>query len=114
MKRVRCPKCDSYITFDETQYADGQRLVFECPDCRKQFSIRIGVGRLLATRKEAAQSNDAPGECGAIVVIENVFHYRQVIPLVMGDNVIGRYVHDTSRNTPIETEAHNEDPMPCR
>lgn len=30
MKRVRCPKCDHYITFDRTQYEDGQSLVFEC------------------------------------------------------------------------------------
>ena len=29
MKRVRCPKCDHYITFDETQYEDGQSLVFK-------------------------------------------------------------------------------------
>ena len=28
MKRVRCPKCDSYITFDETKYTSGQSLVF--------------------------------------------------------------------------------------
>ena len=43
MKRVRCPKCDNYITFDETKYSDGQSLVFECDVCRKQFGIRIGT-----------------------------------------------------------------------
>lgn len=27
MKRVRCPKCDEFITFDETKYQEGQALV---------------------------------------------------------------------------------------
>lgn len=27
MKRVRCPKCDQYILFDETKYTEGQSLV---------------------------------------------------------------------------------------
>lgn len=30
MKRVRCPKCKKFLTFDETKYQDGQRLDFEC------------------------------------------------------------------------------------
>ena len=33
MKRVRCPKCDNYITFDEKQYGEGQQLVYVCPEC---------------------------------------------------------------------------------
>ena len=28
MKRVLCPKCDNYITFDETKYTEGQSLDF--------------------------------------------------------------------------------------
>ena len=39
MKRVRCPKCEQYITFDETQYTAGQSLVFKCPDCGKIHEI---------------------------------------------------------------------------
>ena len=42
MKRILCPKCDNYITFDETKYTEGQSLVFICEHCKKQFSIRIG------------------------------------------------------------------------
>ena len=48
MKRVRCPKCDHFIPFDETQYEPGQSLVFQCPECGKQFGIRMGdnvIGR---------------------------------------------------------------------
>ena len=46
MKRVRCPKCDNYITFDEKKYEAGQSLVFVCPNCNKQFGIRMGVSKL--------------------------------------------------------------------
>ncbi len=114
MKRVRCPKCDSYITFDETQYADGQQLVFQCPDCNKQFAIRIGKSKLKATRKEEVlDEQENAKECGSIVVVENVFHYKQVIPLKMGDNVIGRYVKGTDINTPIETVDPSIDTKHC-
>lgn len=34
MKRVLCPKCDNYITFDETKYTEGQSLVFVCDHCK--------------------------------------------------------------------------------
>ncbi|MCD8302879.1 MAG: FHA domain-containing protein [Prevotellaceae bacterium] len=112
MKRVRCPKCDSYITFDETQYTDGQQLVFECPDCKKQFSIRMGKSRLQPMRKEDT-ADESAGECGSLVVLENVFHFKQVIPLRMGDNVIGRYVKGTSINTPIETVDPSVDTKHC-
>ena len=91
MKRVRCPKCDNFITFDEKQYKTGQSLVFECPECGKQFGIRIGVSKLRNTQKEEnPEENIEDMKYGSIVVIENVFHYKQVIPLRMGDNVIGR------------------------
>ena len=104
MKRVRCPKCDHYIIFDETKYTEGQSLVFQCDECGKQFGIRIGASKLKATQKE-----DNPDEkvnekgCGSIVVIENVFHYKQVLPLQMGDNVIGRYQKGNPINTAFET-----------
>lgn len=111
MKRVRCPKCDNYITFDETKYTAGQSLVFKCDQCGKEFGIRIGVSKLRNTQKQKnAELNDDSGErsseeapCGSIVVIENVFHYKQIIPLHMGDNVIGRYQKGNPINTPFET-----------
>ena len=111
MKRVRCPKCDNYITFDETKYTTGQSLVFKCDQCGKEFGIRIGVSKLRNTQEQenaemSADSGERPAEeapCGSIVVIENVFHYKQVIPLHMGDNVIGRYQKGNPINTPFET-----------
>ncbi len=111
MKRVRCPKCDNYITFDETKYSAGQSLVFKCDACGKEFGIRIGISKLRNTQKQ--ENTDLNGDngqrtaeeapCGSIVVIENVFHFKQVIPLRMGDNVIGRYQKGNPINTPFET-----------
>jgi len=104
MKRVRCPKCEQYITFDETQYEAGQSLVFKCPDCGKEFGIRIGVSKLRDRQREEHPDETANEQgFGSIVVIENVFHYKQVIPLKMGDNVIGRYPKGNSISTPFET-----------
>ena len=104
MKRVKCPKCASYIMFDETKYKDGQSLVFECTQCGKQFGIRMGVSKLRnIQREENPDENSANATCGSLVVIENVFHYKQVIPLQMGDNVIGRYMKGSGINCPIET-----------
>ena len=116
MKRVRCPKCDNYITFDETQYENGQSLVFQCPDCGKQFGIRIGVSKLKQTQKEenaAPLAADEDAECGSLLVIENVFHYKQVLPLRLGDNVIGRYQKGNPINTPIETVDPSVDLTHC-
>lgn len=114
MKRVRCPKCDNYITFDETQYDDGQSLVFECENCHKQFSIRIGVSKLKAPRKEEVLDDEANRESfGSIVVLENMFQYKQVIPLKLGDNIVGRYLKGSKINTPIETNDPSIDTTHC-
>lgn len=128
MKRVRCPKCDSYITFDETKYTSGQSLVFKCNECGKEFGIRIGVSKLRSTQKEESKELDAlihhtsslihhtsslipqpsslihqPSSRGCLIVIENVFHYKQVLPLQMGNNVIGRYQKGNPANCTFET-----------
>jgi DNA-directed RNA polymerase subunit RPC12/RpoP len=118
MKRVRCPKCDQYIIFDETRYEPGQKLVFKCNECGKEFGIRMGVSKLKATQKEeTAQLADTDAnlesDCGSIVVIENVFHYKQILPLHMGDNQIGRYQKGNPINTPIETVDPSVDLTHC-
>lgn len=114
MKRVRCPKCDNYITFDETKYTDGQSLVFECEQCGKQFGIRIGKSKLKNTQKEEVPNEDAnENGYGSIVVIENVFHYKQVLPLSYGDNIIGRYMKGSKTTLPIETNDPSIDINHC-
>ena len=114
MKRVRCPKCDNYITFDEKQYEEGQQLVFVCPECNRQFAIRLGTSKVKETRKnENLDEQEHAQEIGSIVVVENVFHYKQVIPLEMGDNVFGRYVKGSNINKPIETVDPSVDTKHC-
>lgn len=91
--------------------------MFQCTECGKQFGIRMGVSKLRQTQKEenkTLDSDDVPcGEYGSLVVIENVFHYKQVIPLQMGDNVIGRYQKGNPINTPIETVDPSVDLTHC-
>ena len=75
MKRVRCPKCDNFITFDETKYKSGQRLVFQCPQCGKEFGIRIGVSKLRKTQKEENNQptdDEQQSEYGSYMSLKNV------------------------------------------
>lgn len=114
MKRILCPKCDNYITFDETKYSEGQSLVFICEHCKKQFSIRIGKSKLKATRKEEVlDEQENSRDCGSVVVVENVFGYKQVLPLKEGDNVIGRRNKGTEVDVSIETADPSMDRRHC-
>lgn len=112
MKRVMCPKCENYITFDETNYTEGQSLVFVCEHCKKQFGIRIGKSKLKSASKNEAEI-DGKAVFGSIVVIENVFGYKQVLPLVEGDNTIGRRCTGSIISTPIETSDMSMDRRHC-
>lgn len=118
MKRVRCPKCDHFIQFDETKYADGQSLVFVCDNCQKQFGIRIGVSKLRALQKEESKAiplseEQQAGSVGTIVAVENVFGFRQEHPLHLGDNVIGRRNKGDEVDIPIETNDPSMDRRHC-
>ena len=114
MKRIRCPKCENYLTFDETLYSEGQSLVFVCEHCKKQFSIRLGKSPMKARQKEEKLDERAfDQEWGSISVIENVFGYKQVLPLKEGDNVIGRHSVGTKVDVPIETSDMSMDRRHC-
>lgn len=120
MKRVRCPKCDHFIQFDETKYADGQSLVFVCDNCQKQFGIRIGVSRLRALQREENKGQaplpspeDQQENVGSIVAVENVFGFRQEHPLQLGDNIIGRRNKGDEVHIPIETNDPSMDRRHC-
>ena len=99
MKRILCPKCENYLSFDETKYSEGQSLVFVCEHCGKQFSIRLGKSKMKAPRKEEKLDEDVyKEEFGCIVVI---------------DNIIGRRCVGTDINTPIETGDMSMDRRHC-
>lgn len=113
MKRIRCPKCDEPITFDDSLYTPGRVLVFECPECRKQFKIRVADK---STNNIAAAGEEEPEEkpvLGYLVVIENAFHLRQEIMLHEGVNTIGRHVRGTKANAPIKTVDPSVDTTHC-
>ena len=62
------------------------------------------MSKLRNTQKEENPDEQENAEgCGSIVVIENVFHFKQVLPLRMGNNVIGRYQKGNPINTAFET-----------
>ncbi|MCD8183014.1 MAG: FHA domain-containing protein [Bacteroides sp.] len=114
MKRIRCPKCENYLTFDETKYSEGQSLVFACEHCKKQFSIRLGKTKMKAPQKEEELDEaEFKDSFGNITVIENVFGFKQVLPLQEGDNMIGRRCVGTVINVPIETSDMSMDRNHC-
>ena len=115
MKRVRCPKCDNYIQFDETKYTEGQSLVFVCDNCKKQFGIRIGKAKLSAAnrKEEVVDETEGTEDWGNVEAIENVFGYKQVLPLHGGDNVIGRRSKGTEVDIPVETNDPSMDRRHC-
>ena len=80
MKRIRCPKCDEAILFDETKYEPGRILVFECPECHKQFKIRIPQPKV--AQPDAEEEEEVEETIyGKLVVLENAFHFNQEVPL---------------------------------
>ena len=108
MKRIRCPKCDEAILFDETQYEPGRILVFECPGCSKKFRLRIPQPVSEQPAEEAG-----PVVYGHLVVLENAFHFKQEIPLYEGENVVGRLVKVTKANAAIKTVDPSVDTTHC-
>lgn len=70
--------------------------------------------KLKATRKEEILDEQANKEdFGSIVVVENVFGYKQVLPLMEGDNLIGRRSKGTEVDIPIETSDPSMDRRHC-
>ena len=81
MKKIFCPKCDEAIVLSaqklkELKESDGERMAIVCPSCTHQLRIRL---------KGSAQSDnederDSQSEnWGHIVVLENVFGYKQIL-----------------------------------
>ena len=104
MKRVFCPKCDRQLTFDETKYPQGKVLAFVCPQCGSQFKIKLGLKVVRNAQGEEQEVKEPDFSCGYISVIENAFAFQQRLPLVLGDNVIGRRNKDTDGvDVPIVT-----------
>lgn len=112
MKRIRCPKCDESIVFDESQYEAGRVLIFECPECHKQFKARLPQPK--PKPAEGRADGHTPRRAYAkLVVLENAFHLKQEIPLYEGENVVGRLVRGTQANAAIKTVDPSMDTTHC-
>ena len=107
MKRVFCPKCDHQLSFDETKYPQGKVLAFVCPQCGAQFKIKLGLKRGKTADGLEKEVKETDFSCGFITVIENVFTYKQELPLKLGDNVVGRRNKDTEG---VDVEIITSDP----
>ena len=105
MKRIRCLKCKNNIVFDESRRNEDGSIIVICPDCQHRFGIRIK-----STQEGDAASPEAVGE---IAVIENVFHYKQEIPIYMGRNTIGRNMKGNDITCPIHTDDPSVDLTHC-
>ena len=67
-----------------------------------------------ATRKEEVlDEQENSRDCGSVVVVENVFGFKQVLPLKEGDNVIGRRNKGTEVDVSIETADPSMDRRHC-
>ncbi|MBQ8099051.1 MAG: FHA domain-containing protein [Bacteroidaceae bacterium] len=104
MKRIACPKCGNFVTFDEKAYPANRILVFECAACKKQFKVRVNKSQDEEAEEQAY---------GYLTVIENNFHQKQILPLRMGPNIVGRYVRGTSANAAIVTTDPSMDTTHC-
>lgn len=112
MKRIRCPKCDESILFDETLYAPGRILVFTCPTCQKQFKIRMPQPKTTEAPTDE-DTEESEKIWGKMIVIENAFHFKQEIPLRLGENVIGRLVKGNRANAAFKTVDPSVDTTHC-
>ncbi len=114
MKKIRCPKCDEAILFDEQKYEPGRILVFECPECHKQFKIRMPQPKPTVEEAGAEEEEEAEQRVyGRLVVLENAFHFKQIIPLYEGENVVGRLVKGSRANAAIKTVDPSMDTTHC-
>ena len=124
MKKIRCPKCQQFIVFDENECgeknecsANGTTITLACPHCGKQFKLKIptqnnnGNKTHKKTIQDPQQDKQIP--IANLIVIENKFHYKQIIPLKMGDNIIGRFMKGSKANAPIHTDDPSIDLCHC-
>lgn len=76
--------------------------MFECEQCRKSFTVRIGDDEEVETE-----------DLGYLTIVENRFCFKQTLPLQEGDNLIGRYNKGTVVTLPIETSDPSMDRRHC-
>ena len=104
MKKIRGPKCDEIVLFEESSIEYGHSLIFHCENCGKSFSVRF---------KSKEEKHEIDYTYGHIVVVENVFCEKQIIPLKLGSNMFGRRSLGTEIDCPIQTGDMSMDRKHC-
>ncbi len=114
MKRVRCPNAIiSSHSMKPSMKQVKASSSFAQTATNSLESAWVYPNFAKPARKRSIDENANENGVGSIVVIENVFAYKQVIPLKMGDNVIGRYMKNSGINCPIETVDPSVDMNHC-
>lgn len=113
MKKIFCPKCDEAIVLSDARLRElrergEERQSIVCPSCTHQLRIRL---RSKAETSEESKKSEA--NWGHIIVLENVFGYKQYFPLRKGLNHIGRRNKDTQTDIPIITGDPSMDRHHC-
>ena len=103
MKKIFCPKCDTAIPLrreriEELQASGEDRLSIICPQCTHQLNLRLRLPSAKSAKRQEQRTS-----VGHIIVVENVFGYKQLFPLYVGVNAIGRRNKDTATDIPIIT-----------
>lgn len=106
MKKIRCPKCDDFILFDEKTIDMENVVVFRCTHCGKSFKVKF-------KRKERNEEEEEKPDYGQLVVVENVFAHKQVFQLHLGDNTVGRRNPGDELDCPIVTTDPSMDRNHC-
>ena len=104
MKKIRCPKCDEFVQFEESRTEHGHSLILHCENCGKNFSVRF---------KGKEEQREEDYTYGHIVVVENVFCEKQIFPLKLGQNLFGRRCLGTVVDCPIQTGDMSMDRKHC-
>ena len=103
MKKIFCPKCDTAIPLrreriEELQASGEDRLSIICPQCTHQLNLRLRLPSAKSMKRQEQRTS-----VGHIIVVENVFGYKQFFPLYVGVNAIGRRNKDTATDIPVIT-----------
>lgn len=109
MKKIRCPKCDEFVVFDDSVLLNTDTVIFNCEHCGHSFKVRFNSN----SKKEGESQNDDNTFYGSLLVLENVFTHKQIFPLHLGDNSIGRRNPGSQVNCPIITADPSMDRLHC-
>ena len=109
MKKIFCPKCDTAIPLSREHLsklvAQGEeRISLVCPQCAHQLNLRLRLPQGQA--REAKQLPSDRPSVGHLIVLENVFGYKQLFSLFLGDGYTRHHGRPEYGQTPCLHPSH--------